>query len=238
VKAELQSNEMLEGVIYLEYTSLKLEATLEGLLVRIPSRNHAMILLDYTDQTSTVSANASRDALVIGTAWAQALESDLEPARLDFEPSVSQGKFSPQTVRMLEAAHGRVASIGTIVNVEKIETKRDDPDSPVTDQSARGAAEDILLDSDVRTYLTRGDHIVSISFQFDWQYGSASKPRHFYSRVTISSVDGALYVRVSRGGQSIDRASALFMEIRRALAAPTKPARAKELKTLLKQIAL
>jgi hypothetical protein len=236
--ARFADPELFDGAVYVQYTSISVQPAVTGGLVEVPKHNKAIVLLDYQDQVSTVSAAGARDSLIIGEAWARALGSDDASSYLEFEPSVKHGRFSPRAIRMLEAVYGRAASAGIIINVERIATQRADNSTPVRDRTARGESNDILLDSDIRRELTRGDHITSISFQFDWSYGKPSKPRHFLTRVTISSDEGPVFIKVARGNHSIELASSLYIDVRRAIAAPTKPEYARDVKQHLKAIAL
>ena len=200
VKAELKKHEMLEGVVYLGYTSRLLQPTGDG-LVWVPSRNSALILLDYQDQISTVSAKSDEDALAIGAAWAQALgDTPLTPIKLTLAPSLKHDALSPRTIQMLEAAYGRIGLVAKIVNVDGIKTRRQDPMTPVRVQTARGEADHVLVDVDVRNCLGRGDHIVGLRFQIDWtDKTKKGEERHYYSHVTLSSDAGPLILRVTRG---------------------------------------
>lgn len=232
--ASLKTHEMLEGVIYLDYATSSLRSSGEE-LVRVRSENTAMILLDYVDQVSTVSARTDEDALFIGASWAEATASDVSPVKLTFDPALAFPPLSPRSVRMLEAIYGRIDSAASVINVDRISTRRQDPDSPVQDQMARGHANHVLIDGDVRGCLTRGDDITGLAFQVDWPYTSKKKQLNYISHVTLDSESGPLILRATRAGHSFELASSLYQALRRALAKPTASSQMDTLKEHLKE---
>lgn len=233
---ELDDPQLFDGIVYVRYTSIFHEPQIGGGFSENYRRNTALVLLDYTDQVATVSANSARDALQVGTAWAAATGCDPGPVVLDFNPSVKQGRFSTAALRLLEAVYGRAAAVGTVVNVHRIATLRPDKQNPFS-RTAKRDDDDILMDSDIRNELRRGDQLTSISFQFSYPYGPPGNTKNFLTNVTIASDAGALVIKVSRSGHSLERASALYVQLRRAIAAPTGAERVKELKRRLTEIA-
>lgn len=232
VKVQLAAPEMLQGVVYAEYSSFTLQTSGDGLFEAL-SRNTAMILLDYEDQISTVSARTDRDALRIGAAWAGILGSDLSPVELQLTPSLDHDVISASTVQMLEAVYGRINSACSVVNVDRIWTKRRDPGSQVQEQWARGQDKHVLLDEDVHRSLRRGDDVTGLAFQVNWTYKGRKEEQHYVAHVTISAHHGPLILRVTRSGNPFERASALYQLIRRQLAQPTSEQGKKEVERVI-----
>jgi hypothetical protein len=228
--------QLFDGIIYIHYTSIFHEPQIGGGFSENYRRNTALILLDYSDQIVTVSANAGRDALAIGAAWAGVTGCDAAPVVLDFLPSLKQGKFSTSALQLLEAVYGRATAVGDVVNVHRIATLGLDKQNPLG-RTAKRDDDDILLNPDIRNELRRGDQLTSIAFQFNYPYTSAGHTKYFVTNVTIASDAGALIIRVTRGAHSLERASALYVQLRRAIAAPTSAAGVKALRQRLAEIA-
>jgi hypothetical protein len=239
VSATLIRPELLSGIVQIEYTAYEPRAV-GARIVEARTTNPALIFLDFDDGTSTVSARSDEEALLIGSSWARAVGCDQVPVELDFEPSFDFPPLSAQAVRLIEAVYGRVGSIGPIVNVDHISTQRQDPDSDVQRQSARGEAGHALLDDDVRRCLQRGDFITGLSFQLEWKWDQAGAHQPYIAHVTLSSEQGPLFLRVTRAGQSMERCAALYQLVRRALSLPTSDAGAarveSQIQAILRQI--
>lgn len=235
ISASLEAAQMFAGVGRLEYTSWTVQATSDQ-LIEVPSRNIALLLFDYEDQVVTVSAGGDQDALVIGAAVERALKGKLLPIELKIPASVKSKELSGRTLEMLEAVYGRMSAVVEVVNVDKIKTKRQDPDSPVKEQTAKGEDDHVLVDSDVRTYLRRGDDLVAISCQIRWTYGDGKQDKTFVSRATLASSEhGPFTLRVTRGGRDVKLAAELYIELRRVLLKPTSAAGKKKVGTVVKQ---
>jgi hypothetical protein len=237
VAVNLRTANFLDGVVDLFYTTRTPQATGYE-LTNVDADCPAMILLDYSDQVSTVSARNVPDQRLIGASWAAALGcKTLAPQELNFKPSLSDASLSEGAVQMLEAVYGRLATVGRVINVDHIGTRRQDPKAQVKEQTASGQAGHILLDSDVTGYLKRGDLIASLAFRLEYRYkGVKGRERLFVPHVTLASDDGTLILRVTRSGHDFDLASGVFQELRRALARATPPDKLEEVKTVLSQI--
>lgn len=225
--------ELLEGRVDIEYTARTPQAVGEQVILA-DADCVAIILLDYTDQVSTVSARSDEDAALIGVEWAHALScTTLSPIQLNFKPSLGDDDLSESALQMLEAVYGRLASVGQVVNIDHIWTRRQDPDSQVQEQTARGEDRHVLADADVKNCLKRGDLIAGLAFQLDFQYRSRrGRERHFVPHVTLRSEDGALILKVTRPGQNFERASHVYQMLRRSLARRTH----KDALTVIKKI--
>lgn len=213
---------MLEGVVDISYTTETPQASGDR-VVLADADCPAMILLDYTDAASTVSARSDTEQRFIGVAWAHALgSSSLVPLELNFTPSVADDQVSDKAIQMLEAVYGRLATVGRVINIDHIWTKRQDPDAQVQEQMARGEAGHVLADSDVRNSLRRGDLITGLAFRLEYRYkGKRGGERLFVPHVTVASENGTLILRVTRAGHDFDLASYVYQELRRALARAT-----------------
>lgn len=233
VEVRLETPEMLQGVVYINYSSFTLQTSGEGLFEAL-SRNVAMILLDYEDQISTVSARTDADALLIGARWAAILGSSPEPVVLTLTPSLEYDSISASAVQMLEAVYGRINSACPVVNVDRIWTKRRDPGSQVEDQWARGEDKHVLLDEDVQRSLGRGDDVTGLAFQVDWTYEGRREEQHYVAHVTLTAQQGPLILRVTRSGNPFERASVLYQLIRRQLSQPTSEDGKREVERVIK----
>lgn len=232
VSAELSSEELFGGIVTLLYKDWELRPSRDG-LVWIPAQKTALILLDYDDQVYTVSANSDEDALIVGGALGEALGGTPNQIELTMKPSIERPPLSPTTVQVLEAVYGRIDGMAHVINVDAVRTRRHDPNSPVKWQSARGTDNHVLVDEDVRVCLKRGDDLVGIAFQLDWTYKRKGEDRHFYTHVTLNVSDGPFTLRLTRGAHKLEFASALYVEIRRALSKDTDEAGRKRVKQLI-----
>lgn len=220
IKVVLESAELFGGIALVSYTDWVPQPSSDG-LVWVPARKTALILLDYDSQVFTVSANSDTDALIVGAAWSKTMGGGAILIELTIVPSFDLPPLSSMTVKVLEAVYGRIGGVGQVINVDAVSTRRGDPNTPVKWQNAKGADNHVLLDEDVRAYLTRGDDLVGIAFQFDWEYKSGSEPKHFITHITLNASEGPLNLRLTRGGHKLDLASSLYVQLRRALLAAT-----------------
>jgi hypothetical protein len=232
VEAHLDVPELLDGVVYLRYTQDTWQPSGND-LVLTQERRQALILLDYNDQVTTVSARSEKEALFIGASWAYVVGATPDAMELTFPPSIKDDLLSPPAIQMLEAAYGRLGSIGRIVNVDRIWTRPQDPGAQVDEQRASGEAKHVLLHEDVHRQLRRGDHITGLAFQLEYLYKPRGREQRYVPHVTLSSTNGPLVVKVTQRGHSIELASYVYQELRRALGRETPSDRLNEVNCVI-----
>jgi len=217
VEIEFERPDLLGGIITAKYASFSPQPI--GTRVEwAKAINTAMIILDFEDRISTVSARSEQDAFSIGAAWARAMHASQNPLPLSVSPTVDFPPLSPRAVQLLEAVYGHIAPAIQVVNIDRIWVKRSDPQAPVQEVASRGEASHVLLDDDVKRSLCRGDHITGLAFQVDWRYDLHDPAKSFTSHVTLWSQEGPMILTVTRGSQTLARTAVSYQLLRRSLA--------------------